>query len=176
MKKSFIVASLLCSMLLTPVLSGAATDLVTTASEAGSLKKFTAALKQSGLDATLHEDGPYTVFAPSDQAFANLPSKERDALGHDKDKLAKMLSYHVLPGKTLIVEVKPGKTDTTANAPVILTSDNGIVTINTANVVESDLVADNGVIHIIDRVLLPPAIVSGNEKPAPEAETETAIK
>lgn len=160
MKKSFVFASLLCSILLTPVLSVAAADLVETADDAGSLKQFSAALKQSGLDATLHEDGPYTVFAPSDQAFSNLPRAQRDALLDDKDELAKMLAYHVLPGKTLIVEVKPGKTDTAAHAPVILTSDNGIVTINSASVVESDLEADNGVIHIIDRVLMPPAIVS----------------
>ncbi len=174
MKNPFIVVGLLCSLLLTPVLSVAATDLVTTASEAGSLKKFTAALKQSGLDATLLENGPYTVFAPSDQAFSNLSEKEHEALRHDKIKLARLLSYHVLPGKTLIAEVRPGKTGTAADAPVVLTSDNGIVTINTANVVESDLVADNGVIHVIDRVLLPPLVVHGSEKLEPK--TETAIK
>lgn len=170
MKNPLILASLLCAMVLTPALSVAAADLVTTASEAGSLKKFSAALKQSGLDATLQDAGPYTVFAPSDQAFASLPKKEREALQQDKVKLAKMLSYHVLPGKALIVEVKPGKTATAADAPVVLTSDNGIVTINSANVVESDLMADNGVIHVIDRVLLPPAVVSTNEKNISETE------
>lgn len=167
MKKSLILASLLGPLLLTPMLSVATADLVATADDAGSLTHFTAALKQSGLDATLHDNGPYTVFAPSDQAFARLPHAEREALHEDKDKLARLLAYHVLPGKTLIVEVKPGKADTAAQAPVVLTSDNGIVTINSASVVESDLVADNGVIHIIDRVLLPPATVSGQDAPAP---------
>lgn len=133
-----------------------AADLVETADDAKTFKVFVAALKTSGFTETLKNTGPYTVFAPSDEAFAKLPPGTWDALVKDKVKLSRVLSYHVIPGKTMITEVKPGKVKTTQGDMLTLTSDNGKVTVNGANVIQSDLTADNGVIHAIDTVVMPP--------------------
>lgn len=133
-----------------------AADLVDTAEQSGSFKVFVAALKTAGFSETLKNSGPYTVFAPSDEAFSKLPPGTWDALTKDKVKLAKVLSYHVVPGKTLVAEVKPGQVKTTEGQTLSLKSDNGKVTVNGANVTESDIGADNGVIHAIDTVVMPP--------------------
>lgn len=133
-----------------------ASDLVETATLSGNFKVFVAALKTAGFSETLKNDGPFTVFAPSDEAFSKLPPGTWDALAKDKVKLAKVLSYHVVPGKMLITEVKPGQVKTTEGQTLVLKSDNGKVTVNGANVTESDIAADNGVIHAIDTLVLPP--------------------
>lgn len=132
-----------------------AADLVDTATSAGNLKTFVAALKSAGFAESLRGPGPYTVFAPSDEAFARLPPGAWDALLRDKAKLAKVLTYQVIPGKVLIAEVKPGKTKTLEGNALELKSDNGRVTANEATVIESDIVADNGVIHAVDTVVMP---------------------
>ncbi len=133
-----------------------AADIVDTAAKDGSFKIFVAALKSAGFAEALKGTGPYTVFAPTDAAFAKLPAGTWDALSKDKVKLARVLSYHVIPGKVMVTEVKPGKVKTVQGSPLALTSDNGKVTVNNAKITQSDIVADNGVIHAIDTVVMPP--------------------
>ncbi len=147
-----LLASALCMM---AVSYSAAANIVETANEARTFKIFVSALKKSGLAETLQNSGPYTVFAPSDEAFGKLAPGRLDALMKDKEKLSKILSYHVIPGKSLVTEIKPGKTKTLQGDTIALTSDNGKVTVNGANVTQSDVNADNGVIHEIDSVLMP---------------------
>jgi uncharacterized surface protein with fasciclin (FAS1) repeats len=132
-----------------------AANIVDTATEAGSFKTFVAALKAAGFTEALKSSGPYTVFAPSDEAFAKLPKGTWNALVKDKAKLAQVLAYHVVPGKILVAEVKPGNIKTLQGGTLHLTSDNGKVTVNGAQITQSDVQADNGIIHAIDTVVLP---------------------
>jgi uncharacterized surface protein with fasciclin (FAS1) repeats len=130
-----------------------AADLVAAAEESVSLKTFVAAVEAAGLTETLKNTGPYTVFAPVDSAFQHLPAGELDALLKDKAKLAEVLSYHIIPGEIPVTDVKPGEAKTIQGKPLKLTSDNGMVTVNEANVIQSDVEADNGIIHEIDKVI-----------------------
>jgi uncharacterized surface protein with fasciclin (FAS1) repeats len=132
-----------------------ATDLVEKSASSTNLRIFTAALKASGLDDSLKSGGPYTVFAPEDGAFSKLPAGSWEALSKDKARLATVLSHHIIPGKMLVAELKPGKTNTLQGDPLTLKSDNGKVTVDQANVIESDVAADNGVIHVIDTIVMP---------------------
>jgi uncharacterized surface protein with fasciclin (FAS1) repeats len=132
-----------------------AANIVETAASAGSFKTFVAALKAAGMNETLKNSGPYTVFAPTDEAFAKLPPGTWEALSKDKARLSKILAYYIVPGKMLVTEVKPGKVRTAGGGMLTLTSDNGKVTVNEANITQSDVTADNGVIHAIDTVVLP---------------------
>jgi len=132
-----------------------AADIVETASTSGSFKTFLAAAKAAGMTETLKNSGPYTVFAPSDFAFNQLPPGTVSSLMKDKEKLAQILAHHVIPGKVTVADVKPGKVQTIHGDMVTLKSDNGKVTVENANVVQSDMMADNGVIHEIDAVVLP---------------------
>jgi uncharacterized surface protein with fasciclin (FAS1) repeats len=144
--------TLLFPLLSTPV---HAADLLATASKSSEIKTFVDAVGRAGLGNTLQGKGPFTVFAPSNSAFDKLAANEREALFKDKKKLAQLLAYHVVPGKTLVAEVKPGQTKTLHGDMVALKSDNGMVSINDARVTLSDLEADNGVIHVVDAVLVP---------------------
>jgi uncharacterized surface protein with fasciclin (FAS1) repeats len=132
-----------------------ATDLVEKSASATNLRIFTAALKASGLNDSLKSGGPYTVFAPEDGAFSKLPPGSWEALSKDKARLATVLSHHIIPGKMLVAEIKPGKNPTLQGDPLTLKSDNGKVTVDQANVIESDVAADNGVIHVIDTIVMP---------------------
>lgn len=132
-----------------------ASDLVETASTGATFKTFLAAARTSGLSDTLKTSGPYTVFAPTDSAFNKLPPDTLHTLMKDKEKLAALVSYHIVPGKITVADVKPGKVKTVQGEEVTLTSDNGKVTVDNANVIQSDMMADNGVIHEIDTVILP---------------------
>jgi uncharacterized surface protein with fasciclin (FAS1) repeats len=132
-----------------------ATDLVEKSASATNLRIFTAALKTSGLNDSLKSGGPYTVFAPEDGAFSKLPPGSWEALSKDKAKLASVLSHHIIPGRMLVTELRPGKTATLQGDPLTLKSDNGKVTVDQANVIESDVAADNGVIHVIDTIVMP---------------------
>lgn len=138
-----------------PLSQAWAADLVETASTSGTFKTFLAAAKAAGITETLKNSGPYTVFAPGDSAFGKLPPGEMETLMKDKAKLAELLSHHVIPGKVTVAEVKPGKVKTLQGDELMLKSDNGKVTVDSANVIQSDLIADNGVIHEIDAVVLP---------------------
>jgi uncharacterized surface protein with fasciclin (FAS1) repeats len=130
-------------------------NLIDTAEKSSEIRIFVEAVKSAGLDAKLKENGPFTVFAPSNSAFSKLDGPTRDAIMKDKSKLAAMLSHHILAGKTLVTEVKPGKTKALDGNEVTLKSDNGKVTVDEANVTQSDIAADNGVIHIVDSIVLP---------------------
>ena len=132
-------------------------DIVDTAIAAGSFETLVAAVAAADLVETLKGDGPFTVFAPTDEAFAALPEGTVATLlkPENKDQLVAILTYHVVPGKVMAADVASGEVPTvngqTATCKV---SDSG-VTIEGANVVKTDVVASNGVIHVIDQVILP---------------------
>lgn len=150
-----IVVSILASGLAFMPADAIGADLVDTAVTSGNFKTFVAAVKVAGFTESLKGSGPFTVFAPSDEAFARLPPGTWDALAKDKLKLAQVLAYLVIPGKVLVADVKPGKTTTLQGAQIMLKSDNGRVTVDEATVTESDILADNGVLHAIDTVAMP---------------------
>jgi uncharacterized surface protein with fasciclin (FAS1) repeats len=153
--KRFFAALAATSALSFHVFPASAADIVETASTAGTFKTFLAAAKAAGMDDTLKNSGPYTVFAPSDSAFNKLPPDTMKSLLKDKTRLAELLSHHVIPGKITVADVKPGKAQTIQGDVLTLTNDNGKVTVDSANVIQSDLIADNGVIHEIDAVVMP---------------------
>ena len=131
-----------------------AKDIVDTAVAAGDFKTLAVALERAGLIGTLKGKGPFTVFAPTDAAFAKVPKKDLDALLADKSKLASVLTYHVVPGTVMAKDVKAGKVKTLQGSDLTLSTSDG-VKVDGANVVKTDIVADNGVIHVIDSVVLP---------------------
>ena len=133
-------------------------DIVGVAIEAGSFKTLVAALQAAGLVETLQGKGPFTVFAPTDAAFAKLPKGTVEALLADKEQLAAILTYHVVPGKVTAADVmKMGKGNpATVNGQTLAISvSGGKVYVNNATVVSADVMATNGVIHVIDTVVLP---------------------
>jgi len=132
-----------------------AKDIVDTAVAAGQFNTLAAALDKAGLVATLKGKGPFTVFAPTDAAFAKVPKADLDALLADKAKLTAVLTYHVVPGSVMAKDVKPGKVKTVQGSELTLATSGGGVTVDGAQVVKADIVADNGVIHVIDNVVLP---------------------
>ena len=130
-------------------------DIVDTAVSAGSFTTLVAAVKAAGLVDTLKGAGPFTVFAPTDEAFAKLPAGTVEGLLKDLPKLKQILTYHVVSGKVMaadVVKLKSAKTVEGSEVKIDATSG---VKINNATVVTPDVAADNGVIHIIDTVLLP---------------------
>lgn len=147
---------ILTLILALPALPASADDLLDTARRAGSFKTFIEAVHTAGLTTQMKANGPFTIFMPTDAAFDRLDEDQWEALQEDKEQLARVLRYHVIPGKVKVTEVKPGKTKSDAGPPLALKSDNGMVTVNGARVTESDLAADNGIIHGIDAVLMPP--------------------
>lgn len=138
-----------------------ADDLARKLADQPSFRTFGDALKASGLLERLHGSGPYTVFAPSEEAFKAAAGTDWDALRADKKRLADALSHFIVPGKLVVSEVKPGEVATLRGDAVRLTSDNGIVSVDGAKVTQSDILADNGVIHEIDRLVLPGTASSG---------------
>ena len=130
-------------------------DLVETAAAADQFKTLVAALEKADLVDTLKGAGPYTVFAPTDAAFAKLPKGALEDLLKDQEKLAAVLTYHVVPGKVMSADVKPGKVKTVQGQPLTLATRDGSVTVNDARVIKTDVTASNGVIHVIDSVVLP---------------------
>jgi uncharacterized surface protein with fasciclin (FAS1) repeats len=121
------------------------------------LKTLTAAIKAAGLEETLSGTGPFTVFAPTDKAFAALPPGTVDELlkPENKEKLAQLLTYHVVSGKLESASLKPGEVSSVLGKPIAVTMKNKKVMVNEANVVKTDVPASNGVIHLIDKVILP---------------------
>jgi len=150
MKKT-LIASVLA---LGAVFSAQAKDIVDTAVAAGSFKTLATALTAAGLVDTLKGKGPFTVFAPTDEAFAKVPKADLDALLKDKAKLTSVLTYHVVAGKVMAADVKAGKVKTVQGSELTVTTMGG-VKVDNANVVKTDIVADNGVIHVIDSVVIP---------------------
>lgn len=132
-------------------------NIVETAVAAGSFKTLAAALQAAGLVEVLQGSGPFTVFAPTDEAFAKLPAGTVEALLQDKAKLTAILTYHVVAGKVTASDVvKLNSAKTVQGAEVRIRVDGGKVKINDATVTAADVMASNGVIHVIDTVILPP--------------------
>ncbi|MDZ8030753.1 MAG: fasciclin domain-containing protein [Nostoc sp. DedQUE08] len=130
-------------------------NIIDTATNNGSFNTLVAAIQAAGLVDTLQGDGPFTVFAPTDEAFNKLPAGTVDALLQDIPKLKKILTYHVVSGKVLAADVVKLKTaKTVEGSDVKIDASNG-VKINDATVATADVAADNGVIHVIDTVLIP---------------------
>ncbi|MBC7648160.1 MAG: fasciclin domain-containing protein [Vitreoscilla sp.] len=150
MKKSLIALALTAGF----ALSAQAADIVDTAIKAGNFKTLVAAVQAAGLVETLKGPGPFTVFAPTDEAFAKIPKATLDGLLKDKAALTKILTYHVVAGKVMAKDVKPGMVKTVQGSDITLATTGG-VTVNGAKVVAADVAADNGVIHAIDTVIMP---------------------
>ncbi|MGC4367220.1 fasciclin domain-containing protein [Hydrogenophaga sp. R2] len=136
------------------MVSAQAKDIVDTAAAAGSFKTLVTAVQAAGLVDTLKGPGPFTVFAPTDEAFAKIPKADLDALLKDKAKLTAVLTYHVVPGKVMAKDVKAGKVKTVQGGELTVSTTGG-VKVDNANVVKTDIAAENGVIHVIDTVVLP---------------------
>jgi uncharacterized surface protein with fasciclin (FAS1) repeats len=148
--KKFIIASAISLA----SISAQAKDIVETAVDAGSFKTLVTALKAAGLVDTLKGKGPFTVFAPTDEAFAKIPKADLDALLKNKAKLSAVLTYHVVGSKVLAKDIKPGKVKTVQGSELTLATAGG-VTVDGAKVTAADIAADNGVIHVIDTVVMP---------------------
>lgn len=132
-----------------------AADIVDTAKAAGSFNTLVTAVQAAGLVDTLKGPGPFTVFAPTDEAFAKIPKAKLDALLKDKAALTKVLTYHVVAGKVMAADVKAGKVKTVEGSDLTVSTTGGKVKVDKAHVVKTDIAADNGVIHVIDAVLMP---------------------
>lgn len=151
-RRLFIAAVLLGS---TTAFAAPTADIVDTAVAAGQFNTLVTAVKAAGLVDTLKGKGPFTVFAPTDEAFAKLPAGTVDALLKDKAKLAQILTYHVVPGKVMAKDVKSGMVKTVEGSALSVKAEGGGVMVDNAKVVKADIETTNGVIHVIDTVVLP---------------------
>lgn len=165
MKRILVVATMLGLLaVLGSVTSGLAKaadkpekDIVDTAIGAGQFKTLVTAVKAAELVDTLKGDGPFTVFAPTDEAFAKIPKDKLETLLKDKKALAAVLTYHVVSGKVMAADVvKLNSAKTVQGKSLAIVAKDGKVAINGINVVKTDIICKNGVIHVIDAVLLPP--------------------
>jgi len=163
-KSLFDIAALLAltALFSTEVFAGhhaeAKTDIVDTAVAAGNFTTLAAALEAGGLVVTLKGEGPYTVFAPTDEAFAKLPAGTVESLlkPENKDQLVAILTYHVVPGNVQAADVVKLTSATTVNgSDVNINVSEGVVFVNDSRVVATDIEASNGVIHVVDTVILP---------------------
>jgi uncharacterized surface protein with fasciclin (FAS1) repeats len=132
-------------------------DIVAVAMGAGSFDTLVTALEAAGLVETLQGKGPFTVFAPTDEAFAKIPKSDLDALLADKEKLTAVLTYHVVQGRVMAADVAGLDSAMTVQGQSIDIQTAGGVTVDGAKVVQTDIMATNGVIHVIDTVILPEA-------------------
>jgi uncharacterized surface protein with fasciclin (FAS1) repeats len=150
--------------------SAAPDDIVAVASGAGNFKTLVTAIKAAGLVETLQGTGPFTVFAPTDEAFAKLPAGTVEDLlkPENKAKLVAILTYHVVPGKIMAADVKTMKAKTVNGQELSIKVEDGKVTVDNAGVVKTDVAAANGVIHVIDAVVLPPAPAKDPAKAKPK--------
>ena len=152
--KAFIVGAALTASSAAFAAKDAAKDIVDTAVAAGSFKTLVTAIKAAGLVDTLKGKGPFTVFAPTDEAFAKIPKADLDALIKDKAKLTGVLTYHVVPAKVMAADVKAGDAPTVNGKALKIKTEGGVM-VNNAKVTKTDIVTSNGVIHVIDAVLMP---------------------
>jgi len=160
MFRMLMISMFIVSLTLAPAYAAHHLDIVDTAIEAGSFGTLVKAVQAAGLVETLKGPGPFTLFAPTDEAFAKLPKGTLEDLlkPENKDKLASILTYHVVPGKVMaadVVKLKKAKTVQGSNIYIKVKSKK--VMVGKANVVKTDVTASNGVIHVIDTVLMPPA-------------------
>ena len=157
MKKTLLVlVTLLALGLALPAIAGnQSADIVDTAVSAGTFETLVAAVQAAGLVETLKGDGPFTVFAPNDEAFAKLPAGTVEGLLKDKEALTKILTYHVVPGKKMASDVVGASSLATVQGQSLSVDATDGVKIGNATVLATDVSASNGVIHVIDTVLLP---------------------
>ena len=173
MKLASLTSAALAVALLTSPATGSAqtsekgkkmNDIVAVAANAGQFNTLIAAVKAAGLVETLQGAGPFTVFAPTDAAYAKLPKGTVEALLKDKEKLAAILTYHVVSGKVMAADIirSGGAEPATVNgAPVSITIRDGFVYVDAAQVTTADIQASNGVIHVIDSVIIPAPVAAG---------------
>jgi uncharacterized surface protein with fasciclin (FAS1) repeats len=148
-----LAATALISACTTPQTPSPITD---TAQRTPQLSTLSKLINDAGLADTLRGAGPYTVFAPSDDAFKAVPPATLQALASDKELLKSVLTFHVLPGKVSGADVKNGNAKTVQGANVALSKSGSFITVEEAVVTQADVLASNGVVHVIDRVLIPP--------------------
>ncbi|MBS0350054.1 MAG: fasciclin domain-containing protein [Proteobacteria bacterium] len=146
-------------------------DLVQVAMHQKNLSTFVKALKAAGMVDTLKGAGPYTVFAPTNEAFSKLPKDTLKNLLKDKSQLASILNYHVISGKTVAKDIQNGPVNTLQGQPVTLSNANGTISVNNVKVVKSDVEASNGVINEIDAVLMPNSQNQNNQTNSVPAQT-----
>jgi len=150
MKKTLVALALTAGA----TFSAMAQDIVDTAVKAGNFKTLVAAVQAAGLVDTLKGPGPFTVFAPTDEAFAKIPKATLDGLLKDKAALTKVLTYPVVPGKEMAKDVKAGKVKTVQGQEITVSTNMGVM-VDQSKVIATDVAASNGVIHAIDTVLMP---------------------
>ena len=150
MKKTLIALALTAGA----TFNALAQDIVDTAVKAGNFKTLVAAVQAAGLVDTLKGPGPFTVFAPTDEAFAKIPKATLDSLLADKAALTKVLTYHVVPGKVMAKDVMAGKVKTVQGQELTVATSGGVM-VDQSKVIATDVAASNGVIHAIDTVLMP---------------------
>jgi uncharacterized surface protein with fasciclin (FAS1) repeats len=169
MRKLFVISVLAAGLAAFPALAGDCgsgygaekasnkmkADIVDTAVQAGSFDTLVTAVKAAGLVDVLKGDGPFTVFAPTDEAFAQVPEDQLQALLADKEALTKVLTYHVVPGKVMSSEVAKLSSAKTVQGQSVRIDTSSGVKVDGANVVKADIETSNGVIHVIDKVILP---------------------
>lgn len=135
---------------------GKKADIVDTAIEAGSFSTLVTAVKEAGLVDTLKGEGPFTVFAPTDEAFAKIPADKLNALLADKDALTRVLTYHVVSGKVMAADVvNMASAKSVEGSMITIANDGSGVMVDNAKVVQTDIETSNGVIHVIDSVIMP---------------------
>ena len=154
-RRTFIAAAAAATLAAPVFADGHSMDIVDTAVANGSFTTLVAAVEAAGLVETLKGEGPFTVFAPTDDAFAALPEGTVESLLADPEALAAILTYHVVAGKVMSTDLSDGMTAATVNGAEITIGTEGGVTVDGANVVIADVEASNGVIHVIDAVILP---------------------
>lgn len=158
--KFVLVPVALCALAFAPASRASAADIVDTAVKAGSFKTLVKAVQAADLVETLKGDGPFTVFAPTDEAFAKVPKKVLAFLlkPENKEALVKVLTYHVVAGRVLSKDIKTGAVETVAKEKVEVKAGKSGVLVNHIKVIKADIETDNGVIHVINRVLIPPSL------------------
>jgi len=154
-RRSFIALTAAATLSTASFAGGHSKDIVDTAVAAGSFTTLVAAVEAAGLVDTLKGDGPFTVFAPTDEAFAKLPEGTVASLLADPEALAAILTYHVVPGKVMSTDLSNDMKAGTVNGADVTIMTEGGVMVNDANVISADVEASNGVIHVIDTVILP---------------------
>jgi transforming growth factor-beta-induced protein len=166
MKKMLLSAALGAAMIALPSLAqaqtaanpAARTDIVSVAVNAGNFTTLVRAVQAAGLEETLRGTGPFTVFAPTDEAFAKLPAGALDALIANPEQLRAVLTYHVVPGRVMaadVIRAGSAQPNTVMGQPLRIRVEDGKVRVNDATVVAADVNASNGVIHAVDSVILP---------------------
>ena len=154
-RRTFIALTTATALAAPAYAGGHSMDIVDTAVEAGNFTTLVAAVEAAGLVETLKGEGPFTVFAPTGEAFAALPEGTVEGLLEDTEALTAILTYHVVPGKVMSTDLSDGMMAETVNGQSVTIGTDGGVTVEGANVTTADIEASNGVIHVIDSVILP---------------------